>query len=75
MDTMSPVAAKPRKTVPLEPAPEPLQFSLRFPDKRLAEAVDEWADRNRAQPSRNRAIIMLLEDAMMAAGLWPPPTP
>jgi hypothetical protein len=69
-DTMSLTMTKPRK---IEPPPEPLPFSLRFPDRRLAEAVDRWRKQNRARPSRNTAIIMLLEDAMAAAGLWPPP--
>jgi hypothetical protein len=50
-----------------------VQIPLRLPDSRLVDALDEYAEQIRR--SRNMAIVLLLEEAMKTAGLWPPPDP
>jgi hypothetical protein len=48
-----------------------VQVPFRVDDVRLVEALDACADRERR--SRNMTIILLLEEALTARGLWPPP--
>ena len=48
----------------------PDSILIRLPDPRLAAVLEEYAQLTRR--SRNLAIVVLLEDAMKEAGLWPP---
>jgi hypothetical protein len=60
-----------KKSVPSgDKQAEPTVFPLRLPDSRLADALDEHA--RRSKRSRNMAIVVILEEAMRSAGLWPP---
>jgi hypothetical protein len=65
-----PVMTRKKKTDRGEGSPAPATFPLRLPDGRLADALDEHA--RRSKRSRNMAIVVILEDAMRAEGLWPP---
>ncbi len=47
---------------------------VRFSNPRLFEAIEEFAGRPEVQRSVNDAIVLLLEEAMMARSLWPPPS-
>src|SRR5262245_38188185 len=47
------------------------QIPFRADDPRLVEALEAYAKKVRR--SRNMAIILLLETALKAEGLWPPP--
>ena len=49
----------------------PAAASFRFEDSRLLNALDVYAKRTRR--SRNKAVEVLLEEAMRQEGLWPPP--
>lgn len=69
-----PLVAK-KKSIPertSDAAPElpPDSILVRLPDPSLALVLEEYARRTRR--SRNLAIVVLLEDAMRQAGLWPP---
>ena len=55
-------------TEPQEQPPD--SILIRLPDPRLAAVLEEYATQTRR--SRNLAIVVLLEDAMKEAGLWPP---
>lgn len=60
-----------KRLSPSSPLPEEGQTPLRVPDVRLLEALDVYA--KRVKRSRNMAIVFLLEQAMTAEQLWPPP--
>ena len=47
-------------------------FPFRFVDRRLREVVQAFADHDRR--SLNLAMTILLEEALKARGLWPPPS-
>ena len=48
------------------------QTPLRVDDPRLFQVIDEL--RKPLRRSRNLMIILLLEEALTARGLWPPPS-
>jgi hypothetical protein len=56
-----------------EDAHKGTQIPFRVDDDRLVEALEAYAARIRR--SRNMAIVLLLEEALKAHDLWPPPTP
>ncbi len=60
-----------KKAPPPEQTPEPEagKFLLRPPDPALLKAIKAYSKRERR--SMNMAIVMLLEQALAAHGLWP----
>jgi hypothetical protein len=64
---------KPAPVPPPNPSPEPGSFLLRVPDDRLLDALEQFAAKMRR--SQNVSLLIILEEAMTAAGLWPPTPP
>ncbi len=68
--------ARKKKSVEPEPEQEPerkVQTPFRPDDARLLDALDAFAHDTRR--SRNMAMVVLIEEALKAAGYWPPPQP
>jgi hypothetical protein len=62
-----------KKDQPPEPPEEAIRILLRVFDERLIEAIDSQATLDRR--SRNLMMLILLEEALAARGVWPPPPP
>ncbi len=61
---------RPRKGEEMPVTEEPAKASFQFDDGRLLRALDIYA--RRTKRSRNKAVNVLLEEAMQREGLWPP---